>query len=65
MNGEIVRNKEKLYEIYTCSGNRITVKGVDTVLVDFSAGEVVFVNELGEHIAAFILINIEGWRIAP
>lgn len=65
MTEEVIINQEKLYEVYTCSGNRITVKGVEAVLVDFSAGEVSFVDRSGEHLASFMLINIEGWRIAP
>ena len=62
---ENIKSKNNLYEIYTCSGNRVTVKDVDTVLVDFSAGSAAFINSLGEHIAEFMLMNIEGWRIAP
>jgi len=54
----------KTYEVYTCSGNRITVKGVQTELVDFNAGEVTFLNSAGEHLAAFMLMNVEGWRLA-
>lgn len=65
MTEEIIINQDKLYEVYTCSGNRITVKGVEAVLVDFSAGKVSFVDRSGEHLASFMLINIEGWRIAP
>lgn len=62
---ERIENKAKLYEVYTCSGNRVTVKDAETVLVDFAAGEATFLNAAGEHIAAFMLMNIEGWRVAP
>lgn len=56
--------KEKIYEIYTASGNRVIVKGTD-VLTDFAAGGLTFLNADGEHVAQFELMNIEGWRVAP
>lgn len=56
--------KEKIYEIYTASGNRVTVKGSD-VLTDFAAGDLTILDSKGEHVAQFELMNIEGWRVAP
>lgn len=56
--------KEKIYEIYTASGNRVTVKGSD-ILTDFAAGDLTILSSEGEHVAQFELMNIEGWRIAP
>ncbi len=56
--------KERIFEIYTASGNRVTVKGTD-VLTDFQAGDLTIIDSAGEHVAQFELMNIEGWRIAP
>lgn len=56
--------KEKTYEIFTASGNRVIVKGSD-VLTDFAAGDLTIIDLNGEHVAQFELMNIEGWRIAP
>ncbi len=56
--------KDKVYEIYTSSGNRVTVKGTD-LLTDFNAGDITIYNSMGEAVASFELMNIEGWRVAP
>ena len=56
--------KEKIYEIFTASGNRVTVKGSD-VLTDFAAGDLTIMDSKGEQVAQFELMNIEGWRVAP
>lgn len=62
---ERINSKEQLYEVYTCSGNRIMIKGVQTILVDYSVDNITFINAAGEQIASFTLMNIEGWRVAP
>lgn len=56
--------KEKVFEIYTISGKRVTVKGYDLVTT-ITAGDLNIYGENGEVVAQFQLDNIEGWRIAP
>lgn len=57
--------KEYIYEVYTSSGNRIVIKGVTNVLVDYQNCNVIFLDREGNHIGNFMLDNIEGWRVAP
>ena len=56
--------KEKVYEIYTASGNRVTVKGCD-LLTTIPARDLTIYDDKGGAVAQFQLDNIEGWRIAP
>lgn len=55
--------KEKVFEIYTVSGKRVTVKGFD-LITTIPAGDLTIYDETGAVIAQFQLDNIEGWRIA-
>lgn len=64
MDEKIITPKDKVYEIFTCSGNRVMVKGTD-IMTDFQAGDLTILNAAGEHVAQFELMNIEGWRVAP
>lgn len=57
--------KEYIYEVYTCSGNRIAIKGVVDTLVDYQIGTVAFMDKEGIYVGNFMLDNIEGWRVAP
>ena len=54
--------KEKTYEIYTCGGRRITVKGY-SILTFINIGDIVIYDSQGNAIAQFWLENIEGWRV--
>lgn len=65
MNEGLIAVKEYIYEVYTCSGNRIAIKGVVNTLVDYQIGNVAFLDREGNHIGNFMLDNIEGWRVAP
>ena len=57
-------SKEVIYEIFTVSGNRVTVKGAD-IVANFQAGDLSVYDTGGKNVAQFELMNIEGWRIAP
>lgn len=54
--------EEKIFEIYTVSGSKITVRGSD-IFIDKAAGDLTILDFKGEHIAQFELMNIEGWRL--
>ena len=56
--------KEKVYEIYTASGNRIVVKGCN-MLINYSVGDITILDANGETAGQFIINNIEGWRVSP
>lgn len=57
-------SKEVIYEIFTVSGKRVTVKGTD-IVANFQAGDLSVFDSEGKNVAQFELMNIEGWRIAP
>lgn len=59
---KLIALKEKVYEVYTCSGKRITVKGC-SILTFFNIGDVVIYDSHGAVVAQFQLANIEGWRV--
>ena len=61
---ELKKAKEVIYEIYTASGNRVTVKGAD-IVADYQASDLSIYDKDGECVGQFELMNIEGWRIAP
>ena len=63
MNDKIIIQKERRYEVYTCSGNRITVDG-SNMIIDIGAGDLFILDKNGEQVAQFVLMNIEGWRVA-
>lgn len=56
--------KEIVYEIFTVSGNRVTVKGSD-ILANYQIGDLSVFDKDGKNVAQFELMNIEGWRVAP
>ena len=56
--------KETIYEIYTASGNRVTLVGSD-IAADYAAGDLTVYDKEGHVAGQFQLMNIEGWRIAP
>ena len=62
MSDNLIALKEKTYEVYTCSGKRITVKGYN-ILTFINVGDVVIYDMHGAAIAQFQLENIEGWRV--
>lgn len=62
MADKLIAVKEKIYEVYTCSGKRITVKGCNIVSY-INIGDVVIYDIQGNAIAQFQLENIEGWRV--
>lgn len=55
--------KNKLYEVYTCSGSRVTIKG-DVIMTDFERGDITILDTEGNAVANFVLLNIEGWRVS-
>lgn len=59
---KLIAVKEKIYEVYTCSGKRITVKGCN-ILAFSNVGDLVIYDIQGAVIAQFQLENIEGWRV--
>lgn len=59
---KLIALKEKTYEIYTCSGKRITVKGCN-ILTFFNVGDMAIYDMQGNVVAQFQLENIEGWRV--
>lgn len=59
---KLIALKEKVYEVYTCSGKRITVKGCN-ILAFANVGDLVIYDIHGAVIAQFQLENIEGWRV--
>ena len=62
MSDKLIAVKEYVYEVYTCSGKRITVKGCSAVnYVD--AGDLIIYDMQGNVVATFQLENIEGWRV--
>ena len=62
MSDKLIAVKENIYEVYTCSGKRITVKGC-SILTFFNIGDLVIYDMQGKAIAQFQLANIEGWRV--
>lgn len=64
MSEGLIAVKEYIYEVYTCSGNRVVIKGVTNTLVDYQIGSVTFFDRSGNQISSFMLDNIEGWRVA-
>lgn len=64
MSEGLIAVKEYIYEVYTCSGNRVVIKGVTNTLVDYQIGSVIFFDRSGNQISSFMLDNIEGWRVA-
>lgn len=56
--------KEIVYEIFTVSGNRVTVEGSD-ILANYQIGDLSVFDKDGKNVAQFELMNIEGWRVAP
>lgn len=59
---EVKSIKEKIYEVYTCSGKRITVKGVNAITY-IQARDLIIYDAAGNATASFQLENIEGWRV--
>lgn len=59
---KLIALKEKVYEVYTCSGKRITVKGCN-ILTFANVGDLVIYDMQGAAVAQFQLANIEGWRV--
>lgn len=62
MDDKLIAVKEKIYEVYTCSGKRITVKGFNAITF-IEAGDLVIYDMHGDTTASFQLMNIEGWRV--
>lgn len=56
--------QEVIYEIFTVSGNRVTVKGSD-IVANYQIGDLSVFDKDGKNVAQFELMNIEGWRVAP
>ena len=59
---KLIAVKEKIYEVYTCSGKRITVKGCN-ILTFVNVGDMAIYDMQGNVVAQFMLENIEGWRV--
>lgn len=59
---KLIAVKEKVYEVYTCSGKRITIKGCN-ILTFVDIGDLVIYDMQGAAVAQFQLANIEGWRV--
>ena len=62
MADKLIALKEKTYEVYTCSGKRITVKGCN-ILTFFNIGDMAIYDMQGNVVAQFQLANIGGWRV--
>ena len=62
MADKLIAVKEKVYEVYTCSGKRITVKGCNIVTY-LNIGDMAIYDMQGNVVAQFMLENIEGWRV--
>lgn len=62
MADKLIAVQEKNYEVYTCSGKRITVKAASAVTF-IEAGDLLFYDLKGNIAASFQLMNIEGWRV--
>lgn len=62
MADKLIALKEKVYEVYTCSGKRITVKGCNIVTY-LNIGDMAIYDMQGNVVAQFMLENIEGWRV--
>ena len=60
---DVILNEEKVFEFYTNSGKRVAVKG-QSMLTNYSAGDIIVLDSKGTQVACFILENIEGWRVA-
>lgn len=62
MSDKLIALKENIYEVYTCSGKRITVKGCN-ILTFVNIGDLAIYDMQGNVVAQFQLENIEGWRV--
>lgn len=62
MSDKLIALKENIYEVYTCSGKRITVKGCN-ILTFVNVGDLAIYDMQGNVVAQFQLENIEGWRV--
>ena len=60
---KIITPQTKVFEFFTASGNRVVVKG-SNILTNFQAGDISVYDNLGEVVAQFEIMNLEGWRIA-